>query len=69
MVSHSKATRSVVGDLILDVVAEFISPPKKVYTFNSIGDYSISTSVKCADSATKWNLESHKKRAPLGNHV
>ena len=34
------------------LVADFISP-KRVYTFSSIGGYSIPKSLKCAHSATK----------------
>ena len=41
-------------DRTFNLLAEFISP-KKVYTFSSIGDYSIPKSVKCAQSATTLN--------------
>ena len=36
---------------VIYLVAEFISH-QKVYTFSSIGDYSIPKSVKCTHSAT-----------------
>ena len=39
--------------VVVALVAEFIIY-KKVYTFSSIGDYSVPKSVRCTDSAPKW---------------